>query len=61
MAGDVSRVDRIMDGTGRAENRGGHRIMKQPTTLGDLMDRYWERVQAQKAKYAAERKAAKNA
>jgi hypothetical protein len=31
--------------------------MKRPTTLGDLMDRYWEKVKAMKA----ERKAAKNA
>lgn len=35
--------------------------MKKKTTLGDLMDRYWDRVHAQRAKDVAERKAAKNA
>jgi len=33
----------------------------KPTTLGDLMDRYWDRMQAKKLKDAAERKAAKDA
>jgi hypothetical protein len=37
-----------------------HRRMK-PTTLGDLMDRCWDRIKAKKEKDAADRKAAKNA
>jgi len=37
-----------------------HRRMK-PTTLGDLMDRCWDRIKAKKAKDAADRKEAKDA
>ena len=37
-----------------------HRRMK-PTTLGDLMDRCWDRIKAKKEKDAADRKAAKDA
>ena len=32
-----------------------------PTTLGDLMDRCWDRLKAKKAKDAADRKEAKDA
>lgn len=31
------------------------------TTLGDLMDRFWDRIQKKKAEAAEERKAARNA
>tara|TARA_R110000868_G_scaffold372411_1_gene636253 strand:+ start:218 stop:442 length:225 start_codon:yes stop_codon:yes gene_type:complete len=37
-----------------------HRRMT-PTTLGDLMDRCWDRLKAKKAKDAADRKEAKDA